>query len=56
MKIFMDWQSSKPAFRLLCPKQIFVSKNKLNYTMGWSKGGKKAHRKSCFKPTTQRAS
>jgi len=40
---------------MLCPKQIYASKNKLNYTVGWPKGGKKTHCKGCFKPPTQRA-
>jgi hypothetical protein len=52
MKIFMNWQSSKPAFRLLCPKQIYASKNKLNYAIGWSKSGKETYCKGCFKLPT----
>jgi len=39
---------------MLCPIKIYVSKHKLNYTIGWSKSGKETYCKGCFKPTTQR--
>jgi hypothetical protein len=31
------------------------TKNKSYYTIGWSKSGKKAYRKGCFKPAAERA-
>jgi hypothetical protein len=52
---FLPKAELKPAFHLLCPIKIYVSKHKLNYTIGWSKSGKETYCKGCFKPTTQRA-
>jgi hypothetical protein len=31
------------------------NQNKPYYTIGWSKGGKKAYRKGCVKPAAERA-
>jgi len=51
---FFPGQSLKPAFRLVCPIEIYVSRHKLNCTVGWPKSGKKTHCQSCLKPTAQR--